>query len=87
MDSWPNPVREGTTIRFALDRERPVSLQIFDVDGRLVQTLVQGKLTAGEHRLEWPGTDTAGNLLPAGVYFYKLDSDEQSATRKLLILR
>jgi hypothetical protein len=87
MDSWPNPVREGTTIRFALDRARPVSLQIFDVDGRLVQTLVQGQLTAGEHRLEWPGTDGAGNLLPAGVYFYKLDSTEQSATRKLLILR
>ena len=48
---------------------------------------LRGPLAAGPHTLAWPGTDARGNPVPAGVYFYRLDADGESATRKLMWLR
>jgi hypothetical protein len=83
----PNPCQSATSFRFGLEREAPVVLRIFDVDGRLVRTLWQGRLSGGEHTLEWGGHSDQGHLVPAGVYFYTLQADEQTATRKMLRLR
>jgi hypothetical protein len=87
LQNQPNPCRDGTAIRFTLDRARPVSLRIFDVDGHLVRTLLQETMGAGAHAASWLGRDDRGLPLPAGVYFYELDSIERSASRKLLLLR
>jgi hypothetical protein len=87
LDGWPNPAASSTTLRFALGRAQPVTLRIYDAGGRLVQTLLRGPLAAGPHTLEWTGTDARGNPVPAGVYFYRLDGDGASATRKLMWLR
>ncbi len=83
----PNPFQGGTLIRFDLDRERPIALRIFNVDGQLVRALLQGTLSAGPHAIDWTGHDDLGLPVPAGVYFYKLETGEQVATRKLLLLR
>jgi hypothetical protein len=87
MAGGPNPFRTATTIRFSIDRERPVRLQVFDIDGRLVNTLLDGPVGAGEQHVPWAGVDQQGNPLPAGVYFYKLEAGDHSATQKLLLLR
>jgi hypothetical protein len=87
LDSWPNPAASSTTLRFALGRAQPISLRIYDAGGRLVQTLLRGPVAAGSHTIAWPGTDAQGNPVPAGVYFYRLDGDGASATRKLMWLR
>lgn len=85
--NYPNPFNPSTTIRFALpafgtrSRER-VQLKIFDVLGRLVATVLDEELPPGEHKVILD----AGKL-PSGVYFYRLQTETFSRTRKLLVMR
>jgi hypothetical protein len=84
----PNPFRVSTTISFVLPVEGPVRLTIYDVGGRLVRHLVDHRtLTAGRHELVWEGVDDGGRPVRPGVYFYRLEADSRSATRRLLLLR
>ncbi|MBM3316509.1 MAG: T9SS type A sorting domain-containing protein [Candidatus Eisenbacteria bacterium] len=87
LASWPNPAGPGARVLFDLPQARPVTLSVFDVDGRLVRTLARGTLAAGRHSLEFPAADARGRPLPAGLYFYRLDAGDRTATRKLLWLR
>ncbi len=83
----PNPWSGATTIRFQLAQPQPVQLRVFDVDGRLVRQLYQGALAAGQHALEWSGAGEGGEPLPAGVYYYRLETPERSDTRPMLLVR
>jgi hypothetical protein len=86
--SSPNPFSGGTTrIGFALPRETRATLRVFDVRGRLVRTLVDGALPAGRHDVTWDGRNTQDRPVASGVYFYRLRTGEEEATRKLLLLR
>ncbi len=85
--SRPNPCSRATTIRFGLDQPGPVGLRLFDPDGRLVRTLIRGVLPPGDHEIEWQGRDEAGHLLPSGVYFYRLETDDGQLSRQLLLMR
>jgi len=78
----PNPMSRSTEIRFGLPSGSHVSLKVYDLSGRLVSTLVDGQLPAGYHQARW---DSQG--LPGGVYFYRLEAGNQSATRKLVLVR
>ena len=83
----PNPFRGGTSIAFGLERAQPVDLRIFDVDGRMVRWLVTGTRPAGIHSATWNGRDDGGRALPAGIYYYRLETSQRSAVRRLLRLR
>ena len=87
----PNPFNPSTKISFELpaDREGPVavSLQVFDLKGRLVRTLVDRTLTADNHTATWNGRDRRGQAVPAGVYFYRLDAGGQSLTRSMTLVK
>jgi len=83
----PNPWSSGTTIRFQLAQPQPVQLRVFDLDGRLVRTLYQGALPAGQHALDWSGAGEGGGPLPAGVYYYRLETPERSDTQQMLLVR
>jgi len=84
----PNPFRSSTEISFSLPAEAPVRLSVYDVAGRLVQRLVEGeRLAAGRHDRRWDGLDQSGRLAAPGVYYYRLEAGERSATRSLLLLR
>ena len=82
----PNPSGPGTLIRFSLPSISAVSLDVLDVSGRLVKTLVAGPLAAGEHSLRWDGTDQKGHAAAAGTYFYRLRSDGRELSRKMVLL-
>jgi flagellar hook assembly protein FlgD len=83
----PNPFHT-TTIEFALTRHVDrVRLRIFDVDGRLVRTLVDGPAPAGATTKFWDGTDSRGRLLAPGFYFYRLEAPGVNETRRMLLLR
>ena len=62
-------------------------LQIFDVDGRLVRTLVNGSVQAGRNSFTWDGADDRGHSVAPGVYFYRLDAPGFSETRRMMLLR
>lgn len=84
----PNPFNPATTIEYDLARDGQVRLQIFDVTGRLVRTLVDGAQTRGFRKsVTWNGLDEVGHRVPSGVYFYRLTADEVVATRKMVMLK
>ncbi|MGD9548255.1 MAG: FG-GAP-like repeat-containing protein [Candidatus Krumholzibacteriia bacterium] len=83
----PNPFNPSTTIRFELRKSGPVSLEIYDVAGRSLKTLVSGDLTAGPHSMIWRGDDRDGRTLPSGVYFARLQADGTTRTTKLMMMK
>ena len=76
----PNPFRQSTVIEFHLPRAEEVRLAVYDPEGRLVRTLVEGPRAAGTHRT------TVGGL-GSGVYFYRLEAGAFTATRRLVSVR
>ncbi len=68
--NYPNPFNPRTTIVFSLAQPGRASLKIYDLSGRVVATLRDELLSAGEHRVVWDGTDAAGHSVSAGTYFY-----------------
>ena len=80
----PNPFRRTTEIHFTLSRDSRVQLEIFDVAGRLVRTLVDDSRPAGEHSTTWDGRTQLGATATAGVYFYRLTADDVSETKKIV---
>ncbi|UCG50806.1 MAG: T9SS type A sorting domain-containing protein [Candidatus Latescibacterota bacterium] len=84
----PNPFNPTTTIRFDLPPGGgPVKLQVFDVTGRLIRTLVDGFETGGIRSVRWNGTDAKGNGVVSGLYFYRLEASGYTETRKLILLK
>ena len=87
--NYPNPFNPETTIPFTVPPGgvQPVRLQIFDLLGREVTTLVNRLLPPGRHQVVWDGRDRDGNPLPSGTYIYRLQVGDQSRSRKLILLR
>lgn len=83
----PNPFNPQTEIRFNLGQAGPVSLKVFDVSGRLVKSLANGRLPAGEHRLIWDGTDHDGRAVATGVYFYRLLAEGKTFGKRMVLVK
>lgn len=83
----PNPFNPKTTIRFALPTAGEATLAVFDASGRRVATLLDGPQAAGAHEVVWGGRDDAGNTVPTGIYFYRLQHASGEETRKMLLLK
>jgi len=83
----PNPFNPSTSIGFYLPKSVRVRLEIYDVNGRLVDVLADGNMPAGEHSVEWNGRDRMGANISSGVYFYRLIAGKESLSRKMVLLR
>ncbi|MFH1679484.1 MAG: FlgD immunoglobulin-like domain containing protein [Candidatus Eisenbacteria bacterium] len=83
----PNPFNPSTEIVFSLERDGEAVLRIHDAAGRVVRTLIDGPVPAGEQRVVWDGRGEGGLDLPSGVYFYRLDADGTSRARKMTLVR
>ena len=79
----PNPFQARTRIAFDLPRDAPVSLEVFDVTGRLVRTLANESMAAGAYEVSWNGADNSGQQVAAGVYLYRLRAGSFEATRRM----
>ncbi len=83
----PNPFNPVTKISFSLPSRQEVVLRIYNVEGRLVRTLLQGVLEAGPQSVMWTGKDEKGNQAASGLYFYRLVTDSGTLTRKMTLLK
>ena len=83
----PNPFKDITKISFALPRECNVSLFIYDITGRRVRTLINGKMQPGNYNYTWDGKDNRNRRLTQGVYFYRLQTDDFKDTKKTVLLK
>jgi hypothetical protein len=84
---FPNPFNPSVTITFDLRTPQFVRLSIFDVEGRLVKTLLNGSETTGSHKVRWKGTDNNGNGVASGVYFVQLSAGEWRGHKKIVFLK
>ncbi len=80
----PNPARADATLSYALPKDGEVSIEVFDLQGRLVRSLVSGHQPAGRHSVRWDGRDGAGQSPPAGVYLARIRSNGQERQLKLV---
>ncbi len=85
--NYPNPFNPSTTIAYRLARNSDVSLKIYDLSGRLVRTLVQGRQQAGYRQIQWDGRDEHGQNVSSGSYIYKLRAGNISISRRMLLLK
>lgn len=87
-DCYPNPFNPSTRIRFELSRPAVVTLRIYDLQGRLVRTLVENDhLVPGRYESEWDGRDEREASAAAGVYLYRLVTDGFSASRRMTLMK
>jgi hypothetical protein len=83
----PNPFNPSTTISFTLPKQSTAKLTIYNVEGRLVTTLLDGTMDEGLKEVTWDGTDSHGNLVSSGVYFYRLKAGGKTLTKKMVLLK
>jgi hypothetical protein len=83
----PNPFNPTTTIGYTVPSRTDVVLQIFDVTGRYVATIVNEARDAGRHSATWNGLSAQGEQVGSGVYFYRLTVGKESLTKKMVLLK
>jgi hypothetical protein len=85
--NFPNPFNPTTTIRFDMAQAGHVVIDVFNIRGQRVTTLVNEEFGAGFHRVEWNGTDDRGRTVGSGVYFYNMRTGDFNTTRRMLLMK
>jgi len=84
---YPNPMKAQAQIEYTLKAPAEVNLSVYDIMGRLVQTVIQGKHPAGLHRAYWEGKTQSGEPVAKGVYLLRLQTPSQTKTAKIVVIR
>ena len=82
----PNPMKNEGVISYQLPTAQNISLEVYDATGQLVRTLVDQRVEAGTHSVVWNNLDNQGRQVASGVYFCRLQGEEESATQKLIVM-
>lgn len=85
--NFPNPFNPSTSIRYQLSKKGRVVLQVFNVLGQLVKTLVHGEQVTGTYTVQWNGENDGGFPAASGMYVYRLRAGEFTASRKMILVR
>jgi len=85
--NYPNPFNPVTNISFALPEPGHVRLEVFNILGQNVRTLVDREMTPGTYLVEWDSHDNGGNAVASGVYFYRIAYGDISTTKKMVLLK
>jgi len=85
--SQPNPFRSSATIRFTAAAEGPVKIVVYDVSGRLIRTLHDGKAQPGETTLVWDGRDDAGNPASGGIFWMEMSTSGYHSSKRVVAVR
>ncbi|MEW5796542.1 MAG: T9SS type A sorting domain-containing protein [Candidatus Zixiibacteriota bacterium] len=85
--NYPNPFNPSTTIELSLPRAGRASIEVFNVLGQSVRTLIDGDLPVGTHRVVFDGRSDQGAMLASGAYFYRLTAGEFVETRKMMLVK
>lgn len=87
LGNFPNPFNASTTLKFSLSRPGLVELQVYNILGQKVKTLLREELNAGIRQVTWNGTDGKGEPVGTGIYFYRLVTLEGTETGKMTLLK
>ncbi|MDP8204943.1 MAG: C25 family cysteine peptidase [Candidatus Tenebribacter mawsonii] len=85
--NFPNPFNPTTTISFSLKEAGNVDLDVYNIKGQKVKTLIHANLPAENHQVVWNGKDDSGKSVSSGIYFYKMKTASYTSTRKMILLK
>ncbi len=85
--NYPNPFNPTTTIAYTLKNKENVEIKIYDINGRLVNTLFSGVKVAGSHQVVWNSTDSNGYRVASGVYFYAVSTNQTQVVKKMVLTK
>jgi len=85
--NYPNPFNPETNINFSLHEDQKVTINIYNMKGQKVKTLISDRLSAGEYSVVWDGRDDNGRNTGSGVYFYKMKNGIYTSSRKMILLK
>jgi hypothetical protein len=87
LSNYPNPFNPSTTIKYSLAREGQVTIDIFNIRGQKINTLVNGVMSAGLHTVQWNGDDADGKSVSSGIYFYRMNNEGTSSVKKMILMK
>jgi hypothetical protein len=87
LQNYPNPFNPETTIKYRLPTASQVTLQVYDIMGRVVKTLVDRFQSPGNYDMTWDGKNNENMVVPSGEYFYRMQVDDFVMTKKLLFIK
>ncbi len=85
--NYPNPFNPETIISFDIKTRTSVRIEIYNMKGQLIRTLVNDMVDKGHHQLVWNGRDNNGNSVASGVYQYRMQAGEYKATRRMMLMK
>jgi hypothetical protein len=85
--NYPNPLVSGTQISYALPKDVAVKVEVYNLLGEKVTTLVNREQTAGYKVIHWDGTSENGNMVAPGIYFYRIGANGFTATKKMIVVQ
>lgn len=87
ISNYPNPFNPSTTINYNLPDDGNVTIKIYDILGRELQTLVNNAMTKGSYYVIWNGKDKSGRDAASGIYFYSIEFNNIVLNKKMLLIR
>lgn len=85
--NYPNPFNPTTDINFAIPKKSNVTLTVYNMLGKKVKTLVNENMAAGNYSVSWDGTNSNGEQVSSGIYLYKIVTDLNSSSKKMVLLK
>jgi len=87
LNNSPNPFNPCTTISFELNEPGFTIIEIFNIKGEKIKTVLEATLSIGSHRVNWNGIDNTGKISSSGIYFYKISVNGKQKFNKMLLLK
>jgi len=86
--NYPNPFNPETTIAFSIaNNAQHTQLEIYNIKGQKVKTLVNEQLEVGRYKAIWKGTDNSGRKVASGIYFYKFNTNDYHKINKMILIK
>jgi len=85
--NYPNPFNPTTNIKYTIPREGNVKIEVFDITGKLVTTLVNQSMNSGTYNVTWDGRNLSGQNVVSGIYLYRIQANDFVSVKKMIMLK
>ncbi len=86
-NAYPNPFNPTTNFNFSVAKSGMVRITVYNILGEEVKTLIKTEMQPGNYRASWNGMDDAGRYVSSGIYFYRLETQSFSVTKKMILMK
>lgn len=87
LGNHPNPFNPDTMIRYSVNQDSRITIEIFNIRGQLINLLVDDFHSAGDYSVVWDGKDEKGNTAASGIFFYRMKAGRYTSTRKMIMMK